>query len=133
MDEEDSVSEDDASPAKRRRHPIKSGRLCTSDSHVLHRVKWPHEMIVCSQGKAPVYEDISLALFSNRYLAVVSEEGPTIHGHMLVHVREMFENVEMYGWRVVREYHTAWLQLLEPGQAAWSDERKRAQLCRLMV
>ena len=75
MDDKDSISKDDALPDKRRQHPIKSGRLCTRDSHMLHRVKWPHKMVVCSQDKAPVYEDISLALFSNGYLAVVSEEG----------------------------------------------------------
>ena len=47
----------------------------------------------------PVYEDISLALFSNGYLAVVSEEDPTIQGYMLTHFREMFEDVEVCGRR----------------------------------
>ena len=58
-----------------------------------------NQMVVCSQGKSPVYEDISLALFSNEYLAVVSEEGPTIQRYMLVHLREMLEDVEVSRWR----------------------------------
>ena len=36
VDDEDSISEDDASQAKRRRCPIKSSRLCTRDSHMLY-------------------------------------------------------------------------------------------------
>ena len=50
-DDEDSASEDDASLRKRRCHHIKSGRLCTRDSHVLHRIKWLHEVVMVSQGK----------------------------------------------------------------------------------
>ena len=27
--------------------------------------------------------------------------------YMLVHLREMFEDVEVYRWKVIREYHAA--------------------------
>ena len=125
-DDEDSVSEDDASPENRRCNYMKSGRLCTRDSHMLHRVKWPHEVVVCSQGKPPVYEDISLPLFSNGNLSVVLEENPVIQVYMLTHLRQIFKDVAVYRWGSVQEYHMTWLQLLEQGQATWSDEQKRA-------
>ena len=86
-----------------------------------------------SQGKTLVYEDISLALFSNGYLSVVAEETPVTQGHMLVHLRQIFEDVEVYGWKLVCEYHAAWLQLLEQGRVAWRDEQKWGELRRLMV
>ena len=49
-----------------------------------------------SEGKTPVYEDISLALFSNGYLSVVAEESPVTPGYMLVYLRQIFEDVEVY-------------------------------------
>ena len=49
------------------------------------------------------------------------------------HLQELFEDVEVYRWKAVREYHAAWLQLLEQGRATWGDESKRAQLSHLMV
>ena len=54
------------------------------------RVKWPHEMVFSSQGQAPVYEDMSLALFANGYLAIVAEEGGPIKDYMLSHLQELF-------------------------------------------
>ena len=95
LTDEECLSEEDVSPVKRSRGTIKSGRLRTRDTQVVHHVKWSHKMVVYSQGKAPVYEDISLALFTSGYLVVVSEEGPSIKEYMLVHLREMFEDVEV--------------------------------------
>ena len=36
---------------------------------------------------------------------------------MLHHLQELVENTE-YGWRVVRDYHAAWLQQIEQDKAA---------------
>ena len=75
-----------------------------------------------------MYEDMSLALFTNGYLAIVAEEGAPIKEYMLTHLQELFEDVNVCGWKAVREYHAAWLPLLEQGQAAWDNDSKRAQL-----
>ena len=56
-----------------------------STRDLVHRVKWPHEMVFSSQGKAPTYEDMSLALFTYGYLAIMTEEGPLVKGYMLYH------------------------------------------------
>ena len=80
-----------------------------------------------------MYEDITLTLFANGYLSVVSEESRSIQGYMLTHLRQIFEDVEVYRWRSVREYHAAWLQLLKQGRATWGDEQKRGEPNHLMV
>ena len=48
---------------------------------------------------------MSLALFSNGYLAIVAEESNSVKDIMLRHLQELFEDVEVYGWMVVREYN----------------------------
>ena len=42
------------------------------------------------------------ALFANGYLAVVAEEGASVKEYMLCHLRELFEDMEVHGWKVVR-------------------------------
>ena len=62
-------------------------------------------MMCSTQSKAPVYT--SLASFSNGYLGIVAEEGYPITEVMLRHPRALLEDVDVYGWKVVREYHAA--------------------------
>ena len=90
-------------------------------------------MVFTTQGQSPVYSDMSIALFTNCYLAVVAEEAVEIKAYMLVHLQQLMEDVEVYEWKIVREYHAAWLQLLEQGRAAWGDAAKKDKLQRLLV
>ena len=120
LTDEDSPTDEEAFPTKRR-CSIKSGKLRTGDTHVLHRIKLPHKMVQHSE-QTPVYEEMCLAFFSNRYLGIVAEVGSPINEVILTHLREVFEDVDVYRWKVVREYHAAWLQLLEQGRAVWKDK-----------
>ena len=43
------------------------------------------------------------------------------------------EDTEVYGWRVARDFHAAWLQQMEQGRAAWWDDTKTDKLRRLLV
>ena len=52
---------------------------------------------------------------------------------MLQHMQELMEDAEVYGWRVVTDYHAAWLLQIEQGRAAWGDENKKIKLRRLQV
>ena len=111
---EDSPTDEEASPTKRKRRTIKSGMLRTQDTHVVLRIKWVHEMVCSAQSKAPMYEAMLLASFTNGYLGIVAAEKGSPTGEvMLRHLRALLQDVDVYGWRVVREYHAAWLQLLE--------------------
>ena len=80
-----------------------------------------------------MYENMCLALFANGSYAIMAKEEVRINEYMLTHLQEFFEDVEVYWWKAVREYHAAWHQLLEQGRAAWGDESKRAQLRLIMV
>ena len=65
---------------------MKSDKVRTSYTHVVNRIKWPHAMVTASMGQAPVYKDMSLALFSNGYLTnVAGENSPVIKDTMLTH------------------------------------------------
>ena len=46
----------------RRRHPLKSGDVCTTDSMVVKKVTWPHELVNTTAGQAAAYEDQSSCL-----------------------------------------------------------------------
>ena len=56
---------------------------------------------------------MSLALFTNGYFSVAVEESVVTQKYMYVHLQELMEDVEVSGWRTVKEYHAAWLQLME--------------------
>ena len=133
LTDDETGSYDEGTAPRCHQTTMKSGKLHSRDTHVVKRIKWVHEMVTPSMGQAPVYKDMSLALFSNGYLAIVVGESSPVQDTMLRHLQELFEDVDVYGWYVVREYHATWLQLLEQGRATWNDVSKRAQLRRLMV
>ena len=103
------------------------------DTYVTKHVQWPHEMFFTTQGQATVYSDISIALFTNAYLAAVTGDSMSNKKHILVHLQELMEDVEVYWWRIVREYCAAWLQLLEQGWATWGDATKKDKLWMLLI
>ena len=75
-----------------------------------------------------MYEEMSLASFTNGYLGIVLEErGSPTREVMLRHLWALLQDVDVYVWRVAREYHAAWLQFLEQGQAMWKDDRERIE------
>ena len=74
-----------------------------------------------------------MALFTNGYQSVLVEEMDTNKAHMLCHFQELMEHAEVYGWKLARDYHAAWLQLIEQDWAAWMDDNKKHKLIRLLV
>ena len=71
---------------------------------------------------------MSLALFTNGYLPVAVKESVVITEYMHKHLQELMEAVGVYGWKVVKNYHATWLQLMEQGRAAWGDAAKKEKL-----
>ena len=117
--DEDLPSNKEVAPTKRKRRTIKLGKLRTRGTHVVHRIKWPHEMVCNAQSKASMYKEMSLAPFTNGYLGIVVEEKGSPTGEvMLRHLRALLQDVDVYRLRVVSENHVAWLQLLEQGWAS---------------
>ena len=63
---------------------------------MVKRFKWPPEMVFTSQGQAPVYNaNMSLASFSNGYLAIVVEESVAINIYILSPQQELFKDIEV--------------------------------------
>ena len=98
---DDTASNDKETALPRKRQNIKSGKIRTAETYVTTWVRWPNEMVYNAQSQPPVYSDMSVALFVNGYLAVVEIEFMPVKEYMMVHLQEMMEDVELYGWRVV--------------------------------
>ena len=54
-------------------------------------------------------------MFTNGFMCVAAAESAVIKDYMYNHLQELMEDVEVYGWKVVKDYHAAWLQLMEQG------------------
>ena len=89
-------------------------------------------MVYTAHWQPPIYPDMSLALFTYGYVSLAAVKSVVIKEYMYNHLQELMENIEVYGWKVVKDYHAVWLQLLEQGGAAWSDTAKKRKLRHLM-
>ena len=69
----ESESADDSRLTRRKRAVLKSGKLRTANTKVLHSVTWPHEMVYTT-GQLTVYYDLSLTLFVSSYLMITAVE-----------------------------------------------------------
>ena len=59
---------------------------------------------------------------------IMTPQKDSLRHKMAVHLKEMMEYGETFGWPMVRAYHTVWLQHLEQGRATWNDEVTRLKL-----
>ena len=50
---------------------LKSGRLHTTDSQVLHTVDWPHMHVYSADGKPAEYESLTVPLLVARYVPIM--------------------------------------------------------------
>ena len=87
-------------PAKKK-NTLKSGKLKTADSLVLHPVVWQHQMLYTMVGQLAVYEDISILLFVIGYMQVLEAEKLAIRPLMDEYLEELMGCAELYGWEPV--------------------------------
>ena len=76
--DDDTASWDERAIPGYRKRGLKSSKVRTMDSIIARKVVLPHEEVFTTQGQPPVYSEMSLALFVNGYLMVVSEESEDI-------------------------------------------------------
>ena len=64
----DTSSDEEAGtvPARYRSTYLKSNRLHTIDSQILHKVDWPHMHIYLADGKPAEYESLTVSLWPDR-------------------------------------------------------------------
>ena len=121
LTDEDSPSDEDTSLRKRKR-TMKSGKLRTQDTHVVIRIKWPHEVVCSAFSKAPVYEELLLASFTNGYLGIVAEEkGSTVGEVMLIHLWALWTYMDG-GWYVT-SMRPGFSSLSKAGPRGWTRGR----------
>ena len=126
--DEETASEDELEPYRRRKRALKSGKIRTVDTLVTGKITCPHEVVYNSQGQPDVYDDMSTALFANGYPSVLGEECNEVNGYMLAHLQEVMEDADVYSGKCVRSYHVAWLQQIEQGRVSLGKEARQINL-----
>ena len=109
----DSGGKEEAQPHPRMRAKITSGRLRTADTPVRKQVLWPHELVFTPNGQLASYDSLSCRAYENGYLSIMALQTDIIRNKMAIHLQEIMEDGETFGWTVVRAYHGTWLQHLE--------------------
>ena len=125
ISDKDSDSGDEATPLPRKK-ALKSRKLQTTDSSVLHKVVWPHEVVYTAMDKPAEYEGLTIPLFVSSYLAVMVVKH-SVYPLMIQHLQDLMSDValsdvELYSLEPVRTFHVIWLQQLEQGRVTWADE-----------
>ena len=110
-DEMDGEEEEQLQPT--RRANITSGKLRSADTTAIKKVLWSDELVFTPEGQPTANESLSAMAFVNGYLTIMSLQNDTRSDKMAVHLQEMTEDLETFGWPVVRDYHTVWLQHME--------------------
>ena len=53
--------------------------------------------------------------------------------HMALHVEELTEDMNVYGWDKVRVFHAAWLNQIEQNRCEWPDDEQKQKMRRSLV
>ena len=88
LTDEDTASEDEGTAHPSRRRAMKSGKVCTTDTYVTKRERWPHEMVFTTQEQSTVYSDMSIALFTNGGPLDTTAPPYQLHFHQSCHPLE---------------------------------------------
>ena len=116
---EESASEEEPNHVPKKK-TLKSGKVRTDDSAVLHKVVWPHKVVYTTTEQPAAY-DISIPLFVSGYLEVMEAETPVVYPLMDEHLQELMGDAELCGWEPVRAFHAVWLQQLKHGWVTWPE------------
>ena len=58
-----------------------------------------------------VYEELDSITFINGYITMMAKEPELIKSRMLLHLQELMEHREGYGWEAVHSFHVVCLHL----------------------
>ena len=111
-----STSERESYPnSETRESTFEIKKICTTNSIVIRRVTWPHDLVYTSTGQPAVYEELSVTLFVSRYLAGMETVKAALEPIMAKHLKELMADADVYGWAQVSTYRAVWLQQIENG------------------
>ena len=83
--------------------------------------------------KSAIYKELKLPLLILGLLSVPDTVRTGHKGMMLIHLKELMADAELYSWEPIQSYHTVWLQYLENGRAAWSGYKLKMEFRRSLV
>ena len=62
------------------------------------------------------------------YLTVMDSQPQYTNALMDSHLQDLMEDGEAYGWPVVRDFHSTWLQYIEMERTTWDDHPTKLKL-----
>ena len=62
------------------------------------------------------------------YQTVIDTQTQDIKKHTNSHLQDLMEDGETYGWPVVRDFYSTWLQHIDMGRATWDDHVTKMKL-----
>ena len=119
--DEDSRSEEGANPATKMR-ALKTGKLQTADTTILHKITWTHKVIYTCTGQPAEYDQLSITIFVSGFLMVMILEKQSVRPYMLQHLQDLMADADLYGWEPIRAFHAIWFQQLEQSHVTWDNE-----------
>ncbi|XP_068613852.1 espin-like protein [Brachionichthys hirsutus] len=102
-----------------------SFNLSSSDSPknpILQKTYSPEQFLPGTDGAVMSHDDLTLDLFMLGYFHILEQELPPEERktrHLLCF--EIFENVGLFPWETVRDFHKAVLQEIQEGRRRWRD------------
>jgi hypothetical protein len=117
-----------APTAHTRGKQLKSGRVTTGNHFVTKEIRWPHHVVVGSDGEPPSYEILTLEQLVLGHMKIAAKEDEKTKAFMYDHLITMMSDVTKYGFAVVKAFHSSWLQHIESERATWASTRLRREL-----
>ena len=110
-----------------------TGKLHMADGTVLKKVTWPHEVMFTPEGRTAVYGELSVMACLRGNLIVMDSQPQDTKALMDSHLADLMEDREVYGWPLVRDFHSTWLQHIEMGRATWDNHATKLKLRHTLV
>ena len=108
---------------KRKKRALKSARDCTEATSVKKRITRPHTVIYGTDGHPATYKEFTVSSFVRGYLIVLKDvQVSEVKDRMVLHLEELMEDVDIYGWEKVKAFHAAWLNQMEQRRCDWTDD-----------
>ena len=86
---------------------MKSAMDCTDVTSVKRCINWPHGVLYRADGQPAAYKDLSVAAFVTEYVLVRnSEQDTTIKEQMSLHLVDLMDDTDLYGWDKILVFHT---------------------------
>ena len=80
------------------------------------------------------YKDLTVSVFVRGYLIVLkSVQDTQVKEQMVLHLKELMEDMDVYGWDKVQVFHATWMNQMEQCRCEWTDDDQKVKLRRALV